>query len=249
MRVALIQMDIVWGNPLQNIQNAERLIDTQEADLYVLPEMWSTGYSVHPETIAEEESTSVALQWMKRMASEKQCALCGSLAIKDEAGHYLNRHYFVTVDSVNFYDKHHLFSFAHEDVNYTPGKQHVVVEYGGLRMLLLTCYDLRFPVWSRYGRAGEYDAIVYVANWPEARQEAWDTLLRARAIENLCYVIGVNRVGTERKTTFTGGSVVIAPLGHQIVSCESTVDTRLALLHKEDVDAARQAFPALNDRD
>lgn len=249
MRVALIQMDIVWGNIQQNILNAERLIDSQEADLYVLPEMWSTGYSVHPERIAEDEDTSVALKWMRQIAADKHVAICGSLAIKDAAGQYLNRHYFVTEYAVNFYDKYHLFSFAHEDVNYTAGNRHVVVEYGGLRLLLLTCYDLRFPVWSRYGRAGEYDTIVYVANWPEARQEAWDTLLRARAIENMCYVIGVNRVGMERKTTFTGGSAVIDPLGHTIVSCESSVGVRLALLHKNDVDAARQAFPVLDDRD
>ena len=249
MRVALIQMDIAWGNPRQNITEAERLINGLEADLYVLPEMWSTGYSVHPERIAEDEEASLALKWMKQMAVERQCALCGSLAIKDRAGRYLNRHYFVTEHAVNFYDKRHLFSFAHEHVNYTAGERQVVVTYAGLRLLLLTCYDLRFPVWSRYGRAGEYDAIVYVANWPEARQDAWDTLLRARAIENQCYVIGVNRVGSERKTTFTGGSVVIDPLGRTIVSCESRVGACLALLHKDEVDAVRQGFPALNDRD
>lgn len=249
MRVALIQMDIAWGDVRQNILSAEQLVDGEAADLYVLPEMWATGYSVHPERIAENEESSMALQWMKRKAAEKHCALCGSLAIRDGEGRYVNRHYFVDGSSVNYYDKHHLFSYAHEDVNYTAGQRHVVVACGGLRLLLQTCYDLRFPVWSRYGMAGEYDAIVYVANWPEARQDAWDTLLRARAIENQCYVIGVNRVGMEKKTRFTGGSVVIDPLGHQIVSCESCACTRMALLHRHVVDAARQAFPALDDRD
>lgn len=249
MRVSLIQMNIVWGEPEENILNAEKWISEQEADLYVLPEMWSTGYSVHPERIAEEESTSKALRWMKQIANRKHCAVCGSLAIKDEVGHYVNRHYFITETSVNFYDKHHLFSFAYEDVNYTAGERHVVVEYGGFRWLLLTCYDLRFPVWSRYGRAGEYDAIVYVANWPDGRQDAWTTLLKARAIENQCYVIGVNRVGTERKTIFTGGSAVIDPLGRAIVSCESDAGAYMALLHKKEIEAVRQAFPVLNDRD
>lgn len=242
-------MDIAWGNPQENICRAESLMNQQTADLYVLPEMWSTGYSVYPEDITEKEETSAALLWMQRMAAERACAVSGSLAIRDEQNRYFNRHYFVTEDNLNFYDKHHLFTFAHEDVNYQAGGEHVVVTYAGLRFLLLTCYDLRFPVWSRYGRAGEYDAIIYVANWPQARQEAWNTLLRARAIENQCYVVGVNRVGLERKTTFTGGSAVIDPSGRLLVSCESRIGACLASLSVDEVREVRRQFPVLNDRD
>ena len=150
---------------------------------------------------------------------------------------------------MKFHDKHHLFSFAHEDKNYQAGNDHVIVEYKGVRFLLLTCYDIRFPLWSRYGHAGEYDAIIYVANWPEARQDAWDTLLRARAIENQCYVIGVNRVGVERKTTFTGGSAVIDPTGRILVSCESRAGSCQTLLDIDVIREVRQRFPVLNDRD
>lgn len=242
-------MDIAWGNPQENICRAESLINQQTADLYVLPEMWSTGYSIHPEDIAEEEETSTALLWMRRKAAERGCAICGSLAIRDKQNRYFNRHYFVMPDCVKFYDKHHLFTFAHEDVNYEAGAVHVVVTYGGLRFLLLTCYDLRFPLWSRYGLAGDYDAVIYVANWPQARQAAWDTLLRARAIENLCYVVGVNRVGQERKTTFTGGSAVIDPSGRLLVSCESSIGACLASLSVDEVREMRRRFPVLNDRD
>lgn len=249
MKISVVQLDIDWGNPRENIRRAEALIDGQNADLYVLPEMWSTGYAVDPKEVAESEKASSALQWMQHIAAERACAVCGSLAIVDESLHYFNRHYFVTGESVKFYDKHHLFSFAHEDKNYQAGNDHVIVEYKGVRFLLLTCYDLRFPLWSRYGHAGEYDAIIYVANWPEARQDAWDTLLRARAIENQCYVIGVNRVGVERKTTFTGGSAVIDPTGRILVSCESRAGSCQTLLDIDVIREVRQRFPVLNDRD
>ncbi len=249
MTVSLLQMDIVWGSPLENISRAETLIREQTADLYVLPEMWATGYSARPEDIVADEHDSVALRWMQLVAAGRRCALSGSLAIRDARGYCVNRHYFVTPDSVARYDKHHLFTFAHEDVNYVAGDAHVVVTYGGLRFLLLTCYDLRFPLWSRYGYAGVYDAIVYVASWPAARQDAWDALLRARAIENQCYVIGVNRVGRERKTTFTGGSAVVDPSGRVLVSCESRECACRVSLDVEEVTDVRRRFPVLADRD
>lgn len=248
MKVSLLQLDIVWGNPDVNIEKAECLM-SHPADMYVLPEMWATGYSKHPEEVAEDEERSKALAWMRATAKERHCAISGSLAIKDKEGHYRNRHYFVTPDHVVFYDKHHLFTYANEHLHYTAGQQHLVVTYGGLRFLLLTCYDLRFPVWSRYGRAGEYDAIIYVANWPHARQYAWDTLLRARAIENMCYVIGVNRVGCEKHITFSGGSVVIDPLGHPLASCDDLEQMCTAVISPDKVLEARMSMPVLADRD
>ena len=242
-------MDIASGDVEANIIKAETMIQQADADLYVLPEMWSTGFSVHPEDIAEEECSSKALAWMMSTAREKGCALCGSLAIRDGDSCYRNRMYFVTPDSVSHYDKRHLFSYAHEDSFYTRGEQTTVVSYRGIRFLLLVCYDLRFPVWSRWGRAGEYDAIIYVANWPMARQIAWDTLLRARAIENQCFVLGVNRVGQERNIIYEGGSVLIDPLGRAVNTNNTGENVCLVEIEKKDIETQRTAFPVLHDRD
>ena len=249
MKASLIQMDIEWGNPHANILKAERLMGSTEAGLYVLPEMWATGYSVHPEEIAEDESESVALAWMRTTASKRQCAICGSLAIRDAQGDYRNRLYFITPDAEYYYDKHHLFTYAHEDQNYRPGKQSVVVTYQGVRFLLLVCYDLRFPVWSRWGMAGEYDAIVYVANWPEARQDAWETLIRARAIENQSYVVAVNRVGQQGKALYAGGSALVNPLGKTISACQATECACQAEIDLQALEWQRNDFPVLLDRD
>lgn len=256
-------MDIAWGDPKANIAKAEALMNGCEADLYVLPEMWATGFAVHPEKIAEDEETSIALTWMKAIAHERQCAVSGSLAIRDATGSYRNRLYFISPEGVTHYDKHHLFTFAGEDQHYMRGDETVVVNYRGWRLLLLVCYDLRFPVWSRWGRrrltsangsASEtaelvYDAIIYVANWPDARQEAWDTLLRARAIENQCYVVAVNRVGTERKLDFSGGSVIVDPLGRVVCACHAEEKAVMAEIEINNIKVQREIFPVLQDRD
>lgn len=167
MLVTLLQTDIKWGASAENIRSAEQLINSsQPSDLYVLPEMWSTGFATNPEGIAHEEDTNEALIWMRTIANERHCAICGSLAIHLSDNSYRNRHYFI--DGRNhqevFYDKHHLFTYGGEDKYYTPGQSHVVVVYEGFRILLLTCYDLRFPCWSRYADDREYDIIVVVAN-------------------------------------------------------------------------------------
>ena len=250
MVVTLAQMDIELGQTDVNIARADQLTTNIETDLLVLPEMWATGYSRYPEDFSEDESTSLALCWMKDIATKRGCAVCGSLPIMDASGKYFNRHYFVTPGDVKYYDKHHLFSYAHEDKGYTAGQKHVIVEWKGFRFLLQTCYDLRFPVWSRYGTAGEYDAIIYVANWPDTRQNAWDVLLQARAIENQCFVIGVNRVGVERKTHFAGGSVIIAPSGQMIEECGRGHSVCChANIERGVVDKMRSEFPVLLDRD
>ncbi len=257
MRVALVQMDIVWGSPAENIKTAERLTSGCDADLYVLPEMWATGYSAHPEEVAERASESQALAWMKAFAKKRQCAVCGSLAVWEADGEasvsgqrqYRNRFYFVTPEGMAHYDKRHLFTYAHEDENYQRGDDHVTVCFGGMRFLLMVCYDLRFPVWSRWGRAGDYDAIIYVANWPEKRQTAWDILLKARAIENQCYVVAVNRVGKEHKAIFSGGSVVIDPLGKIVAACQEAESVCLAEIDRSIVAEQREQFPVLRDAD
>ena len=253
MKVTLLQTDIQWAQPEQNIQQAAALIDGSDAsDLYVLPEMWSTGFATEPEGIASLEVDNEALLWMQRTAREHCCAICGSLAVRLDDGTYRNRHYFVDGRSSQtvYYDKHHLFSFGHEDSFYTPGQSHRIVCYEGFRLLLLTCYDLRFPCWSRYSTGREYDAIVLVANWPESRQSAWQLLTRARAIENQCYLVGVNRVGDDSYSHYAGASVVIDPIGRTLGQCRRhEVQSLTVTLDVEELRRRRDKFRVLDDRD
>ena len=271
MKIALLQTDIVWNNPQANIVRVEKLMrQAVAADLYVLPEMWATGFATEPEGIAEDEQLSAALAWMKQTARQRGCALSGSLAVatpNDIPGGppsnpsegeepsaerlrvYRNRHYFVTPEGMAFYDKHHLFTHGHEDEHFTAGQQPVIVEWQGWRILLLTCYDLRFPCFSRYGQAGFYDAIICVANWPEKRQLAWDTLVRARAIENQCYVIAVNRTGADPVCQYAGGSVVIDPVGRTVAGCPAGEHPATAEIFIEKLHDMRSHFRVLDDRD
>lgn len=252
MKVTILQTDIEWGSPKVNIGRAEQLMaQVPDSDLYVLPEMWSTGFATEPFGIAEEESASEALEWMKSKAQELHCAICGSLAIHVD-GTYRNRHYFVDgrKKMVSYYDKHHLFSYGHEDQYYTPGDSHTVVSYEGFRFLLVTCYDMRFPVWSRYSDQYPYDAIICVANWPESRQNAWQILTRARAIENQAYLIGCNRVGNDSYNHYRGCSAIISPIGKTLASCKpNEPDTASFLLDLESLQHKRTKFKVLEERD
>ena len=241
-------MDIAWSNTSDNVRKANAMIDdAPKADLYVLPEMFSTGFATCPEGIAEEEGSDT-LSWMKRKAEEKDAAIAGSVAISS-GGKYYNRLYFVKPDgSVAFYDKRHLFSYAGEDEHYTSGAERVVVEWRGVRIMLQVCYDLRFPVFSR--NHGDYDMVVYVAAWPTSRIHVWDTLLKARAIENQCYVAGVNRIGSDPNCDYCGHSVIISPYGKEIATCEEQMEcTAQADIDMERLEAFRKKFPVLDDAD
>ena len=248
MRVTILQRNIEWANPAVNIQRADEAISRNAgADLYVLPEMFSTGFCTQPEGIAES-SESDTLRWMQRKAAEMNAAIAGSVAIEQESRYY-NRFYFVKPDgSVTHYDKKHLFTYGGEHLRFTAGEERVVVEWRGVRILLEVCYDLRFPIWAR--NRGDYDMILYVASWPTPRVAAWSALLVARAIENQCYVAGVNRVGTDPACEYCGGSVVIDPYGKHIatcadgVECEATAEVDMAAL-----EAFREKFPVLRDAD
>lgn len=253
MKVTLLQTDIRWGQPQENIRQVTMLMEHQTgADLYVLPEMWSTGFATEPEGMACDEMDNSALRWMQETAKKQHCAICGSLAVRLSDGTFRNRHYFADgrADKLYFYDKHHLFSYGHEDRHYTPGNTHTIINYAGMRLLLLTCYDLRFPCWSRYMKGMEYDAIILVANWPEARQTAWHLLIRARAIENQCYLVAVNRVGDDQFGHYRGCSAAIDPIGRTIGQCRAhqqqalTVDLNMDELHRR-----RQKFHVLEDAD
>jgi predicted amidohydrolase len=253
MKVTLLQTDICWGDAPANIKQAEALIDASEdSDLYVLPEMWSTGFATQPEELAHDVNHNEALQWMRSVTIKRKCAISGSLAVRLEDGSYRNRHYFV--DGRNqqevFYDKHHLFTYGGEDKYYTAGQSHTIIEYEGFRILLLTCYDLRFPCWSRYADKLEYDVIVVVANWPESRQSAWQILTRARAIENQSYLIGVNRVGDDEYSHYTGCSCVIDSIGGTLGQCHrNQVETLTIELSLSELHRRREKFRVLDDRD
>ena len=253
MKVVMLQTDISWAKADENIRHAQQLMDDAPgADLYVLPEMWSTGFATQPDGIATDEADNAALRWMQQTAKTRQCAISGSLAIRATDGTLRNRHYFVDgrAGKTYYYDKHHLFTYGGEDRSYTPGQQHTIVNYMGFRLLLLTCYDLRFPCWSRYADGREYDAIICVANWPSSRQSAWQLLVRVRAIENQCYMIGVNRVGDDQRCHYIGASAVIDVTGHTVAQCRTGIpQATMCDISLEDLRHRREKFRVLDDRD
>lgn len=250
MIVTIFQTDVHWAQPDENIRNVQRMLDGNAGtDLYVLPEMWATGFATTPHGIAEK-ADSAALRWMRQTAAKHCCAVSGSLLIQTEDGKYRNRHYFVTPQQTFYYDKHHLFTYGHEDRYITHGDSHTVAMWQGRRFLLLTCYDLRFPLWARYGRAGEYDAIIVAANWPESRQQAWRILTRARAVENQCYLIGANRVGNDEFCHYRGESLICNPKGDTLAEgAANQAQALTADLDFDKLDHIRHRFKVLDDRD
>ncbi len=253
MKITLLQTDIVWGDPSANILEAEKMIlDNRGSDLYVLPEMWSTGFATDPKGIAEEEETSISFEWMKSISEQQKCAVCGSLAIRTADGLYRNRQYFI--DGRNgickHYDKHHLFTYGGENIHYKAGSENTIVDYCGFRILLVTCYDLRFPVWSRYSSNLQYDLILCVANWPSSRQNAFQILTRARAIENMSYLVAVNRVGNDDYSHYSGYSCIISPIGKTLVSCKPNIQSTASYnLDLQSLQNKRSKFKVLDDRD
>lgn len=248
MKVTILQRDIIWANPAKNIERADEAIDRNAgADLYVLPEMFSTGFCTQPEGIAEP-AESDTLRWMKHKAAATGAAIAGSVATEQD-GLYYNRFYLVKPDgSVAHYDKKHLFTYGGEHLRFTAGQERVVVEHCGVRILLEVCYDLRFPVWAR--NRGDYDMILYVANWPTPRIGAWSALLVARAIENQCYVAGVNRVGKDPSCDYCGGSTIIDPYGRAMATCAMGQECEAsATIDMDRLKAFREKFPVLNDAD
>ena len=254
MIITLIQTAPVWGNPAASRSAAEALLERADAgtDLIVFPEMFSTGFISEPEGVAEPGGGDT-LPWMRRVAAERDCAVAGSVAVGD-GGRFVNRFFFVFPDgTVRHYDKRHLFSYGSEHLHFTAGEERVVVSWRGVRILLQVCYDLRFPVFAR-NRAvdgeADYDLILYVASWPTARIGAWDILLRARAIENQCYVAGVNRVGNDPLNRYCGHSAAIGPTGDVLGPCrEGEEDVVNAVLDMEALKAFRSRFPVLKDAD
>lgn len=248
MKITLLQRDIVWASPQRNIELIEKDLEKLgKADLYVLPEMFSTGFITNSVSDAEI-APAPSLEKMKEWAKKYDCAIAGSLAIHENDRNF-NRFYFVKPDGeVTSYDKRHLFTYGGEHERFSAGSERVIVEWRGVRFLLIVCYDLRFPIWARNRK--DYDAIICVANWPAVRSYAWDTLIRARAIENQCFMLAVNRAGEDKVGPYKGGTAFINPLGGTIAQCKDFVEDHISVeLSMEELEAYRKTFPVLNDAD
>lgn len=246
LNVAICQVDMEWEEIGHNLTRIEKIVAEAAADVVVLPEMFATGFKLRPSVVAETMDGAVVTA-MRRWAKDYNKAVVGSVVIS-ENGTYRNRMLFVEPSGkMTQYDKHHLFRPGGEGREYTPGDRRVVVEYMGFRFLLLVCYDLRFPVWSR--NRGDYDAILYCASWDNKRRDAWRTLLRARAIENQCFVVGVNRVGTDPDAVYIGDSMAVDYIGRTMADAESGEWTMVVSLDLDEQRAFRQQFPAWMDAD
>jgi predicted amidohydrolase len=241
----------VWENTTANLANLEEQIAflPEPADVIVLPEMFNTGFSMNVKATAEVMNI-MTTRWMKMIAAQTGALLIGSMAVREDK-QFFNRLLCVRPDGTyQHYDKRHLFRMGAEHGTFTAGKERLVLDWKGWRVCPLVCYDLRFPVWSRQQQDNPYDVLVYVANWPTVRTYAWNTLLKARAIENLSYVVGVNRVGTDGNgVAHKGGSVVVDFLGEVITDLGEAESTKVVHLEKPPLDKYRQKFPAHLDAD
>lgn len=249
MKVALVQSSLFWENPETNRNHFEEKINAinEKLDLIVLPEMFSTGFTMNPDGVAETMNGKTVF-WMQTLAKAKKTAITGSVVIEED-GKYYNRLVFVFPSGeIKHYDKRHLFSLAGEEKIYTAGNKKLIVEYLGWKICPLICYDLRFPVFSR--NVENYDILIYVANWPKTRILAWDSLLRARAIENLSYTIGVNRIGKdENGQNYIGHSQIINPIGEYLVKPNEEEGIFIFELDKNVLEENRKKFNFLNDAD
>lgn len=248
LKVALVQTHLLWENPRANRRYIEDKIKrfSDDADLIILPEMFTSGFTMNPVSVSETMNGDT-VKWMKDIAEKYRCAITGSLVITENDAFY-NRMLFVQPGgSMKYYDKRHTFTLAGEHNSYHKGDQKVIIDYKGWKLCLQICYDLRFPVWSR--NTEDYDALIYVANWPVPRIEAWDTLLKARAIENMCYTLGVNRVGIDGYGfCYNGHSGVYDYLGKQLTYSEKEGILHAAL-NKGTMLETRGKLQFLNDRD
>jgi predicted amidohydrolase len=258
LRFSLIQSRLFWEDKAANLDQFSQKINAieQPTEIIVLPEMFSTGFSMQPEKLAENME-GPTVDWMRRTAASKRAILAGSVIIEDN-GQYFNRFIWMLPNGeLGYYDKRHLFGFAAEDQHYKAGNKRLIASVKGWKINLQVCYDLRFPVWARQSISAanketeeEYDVLLYVANWPEKRNHAWKTLLTARAIENQCFTIGVNRVGVDGNNIgHSGDSMVVGPLGEVLYHCAYEEDVFHISLQKEELTKVRNQFPFLKDAD
>ena len=258
LNITIVQSNLKWEDKKANLESFDKTIKghNEKKEVVLLPEMFSTGFSMKP-SVHAETMEGETVQWMKRVAAEQKIILAGSLMIKENNDYYNRLIWMLPNGEYGYYDKRHLFAYAGEDEQYTSGNKRLIASVKGWKVNLLVCYDLRFPVWSRQTvpkdeniEDAEYDVLVYVANWPEKRVHAWKTLLQARAIENQCYVVGVNRVGDDvNGNHYTGDSMIVDPLGQPLLHAgdqEGIFTYSLTLDHLKHV---REKLPFLKDAD
>ncbi len=250
LKVAGIQADLAWENPKENITFFEEKINTlnKDIDLIVLPEMFTSGFTMQPENVAEPMN-GFSVSWMQKMAQKHQIAICGSLVITENDKFY-NRFVFVHPNKeLETYNKRHSFTLAGENNVYTSGVERIIINYKGWRICPLICYDLRFPVWAR--NTDNYDLLIFMANWPVTRIKAWETLLKARAIENMSYVVGVNRAGKDANNyEYSGNSLIIDFLGEELSSLNyNEIGIVSSIFYKDKQDIVRNKLGFLNDKD
>ncbi len=250
LKIVLLQVDLVWHNAELNRNQFSKKINSikEQVDIIVLPEMFTTGFSMQPQKVFESMQGET-IKWMQKIALENNTAIAGSIIILEDNKYY-NRFIFVHPSGeINKYDKRHLFVLIGEDKVYTSGKEKLIVTYKGWRICPLICYDLRFPIWSR--NVEDYDVLLYVANWPKPRIAAWDALLKARSIENLCYTIGVNRVGIDgNNLEYSGHSVAYDSLGKKLTHIKTNLEDKAVItLSKKHINEVRNKLNFLNDKD
>lgn len=246
LTIKLVQADLAWEDSAANLHKLENLIGKEKDDtIFVLPEMFATGFTMNPAVFAQKMDGE-AVQWM--IKNSENCVICGSLSI-EEHGKYYNRFLWVENGNVKYYyDKRHLFSHGTEHLHYSPGENRICIEYQGWKILPFVCYDLRFPVWCRNVENAEL--MLFVANWPKVRVKAWERLLQARAIENQCFVVGVNRVGVDGNNfEHNGSSAALDPWGDAIVRNEGDEVVLTAVLEAEKLLQFREHFPVLKEKD
>ena len=254
LSITTIQAILFWEDKLANLDAFEQRINNIQnpTEIVVLPEMFSTGFSMQPSKLAETMDGET-INWMKRVSQENKIILTGSVIIEEEGNYYNRLIWMLPNGQYGYYDKRHLFAFGQENKFYTAGNKRLIAQVKGFKINLQVCYDLRFPVWARQQSKNEdveYDVLIYVANWPEKRSHAWKTLLCARAIENQCYVIGVNRVGNDGNNIYhSGNSLVIDPLGQVLYHMADEEDTNTITLSKDFLNEIREKFPFWKDGD
>ena len=254
LTLTIIQTDLNWENKAANLQLLQLKIAALEekTEIVVLPEMFSTGFTMQPELFAETMEGET-VQWMTDIAARYKIIITGSLIIKENDQYFNRLIWMLPNGQFGVYDKRHLFAYAGEDKQYSSGNKRLIASVKGWKINLQICYDLRFPVWSRQQNTDaepEFDLLIYVANWPERRSHAWKTLLCARAIENQCYVVGVNRVGKDGKNVdHSGNSLILDPLGQVLYHMPDQEDVFTTTLFKEDLDKVRTQFPFWKDAD
>lgn len=249
LKLALLQQPLIWHDRTANLAAfAEHIAALDETDLVLLPEMFTTGFTMA--SAEQAEADGLSLVWLQDMAQRHATAIAGSVAVNDN-GHCYNRLYLVTSSgSVHQYDKRHLFAMAGEHAAYTAGRQRQVIDLHGWRICPLVCYDLRFPLWSRNRADDAYDLLLYVANWPQQRRQHWRTLLQARAIENQCWCAGLNRVGNDGNGIhYAGDSVICDALGEIVADAQHAATSLCFTLSAEHLQQVRSRLPFLRDAD